>query len=568
MPSQIPHPLSESVLQALSSQELLAYAIRAQEWHRLAVQLTVQVTQATDELDKVRSLLGKVMTSVEQSGLQVKVRKGKLDIPGQQYIPELFEQLKELVGDLAVSTDAGGSAKESGGTSTEAAVTTAPVSGGVTAKKPDGRTVSKHSRGGKKAIPKNLEETKTVREFGSPTTADGTPNEIEKEVVVDQQIHTTLGKVTAEVTINRFYKGYQSRLDDVAAKAAPPRLLPETLVADDALATLICQRYAELTPLYRIEEGLAGLGWPLSRGAISQHLMAAADRLDGIASALHTAITVSGVIHLDDTPWNVIMPETDDQGQVSFERHGVAHQARFFAIRSGDLTLYHYAPNKKGQQIVDFLKDYRGTLVCDEYRGNLAAITILNLKTAHCWAHVQTKIKNSGDHKYGLRLQSLIRQLYDIETATKEWTPESRAAYRREHAGPIIDEFMRLAQEAVQDYTPKHPLAVACAYALRLQKGLRTYLEDGRVPIDNNPIEHSFRPVAISRRNSLFSYCERGARASALFLSLVQSCRQLKVNPHDYLCWLFHRVASDICLDWSTVLPTSFAALHRTATAA
>jgi hypothetical protein len=273
------------------------------------------------------------------------------------------------------------------------------------------------------------------------------------------------------------------------------------------------------------------------------------------------------VVHLDDTPWKVIVPETDENGQPSFTRKELAHQARMFAIRSGDLIVYRYAPNKKGQQIIDFLQGFHGIIVCDEYRGNLAAIEALGLTVAHCWAHVQTKLKLCDDARFGEPLQSLIRQMYDIENVIDDWPPDKKAAYRRLHTEPLITAFMTLAAQAVAAYTPKHPIAVACTYALRLNTGLRTFLSDGRIPIDNNPIEHGFRPVAISRRNSLFSYSERGARTTALFLSLVQSCRLMDVDPHAYLVWLFGRVAAGVVLDWSALLPTRFQALV-TATAA
>ncbi len=61
------------------------------------------------------------------------------------------------------------------------------------------------------------------------------------------------------------------------------------------------------------------------------------------------------------------------------------------------------------------------------------------------------------------------------------------------------------------------------------------YLDDGRYPIDNNTIENAFRPLAIGRKNWLFSKTQAGARASANLYSLIETAKGHGIEPYAYL---------------------------------
>ena len=71
-------------------------------------------------------------------------------------------------------------------------------------------------------------------------------------------------------------------------------------------------------------------------------------------------------------------------------------------------------------------------------------------------------------------------------------------------------------------------------YALNQRQALHRYLEDGRLKPDNNIAENAIRPLALGRKNWLFAASERGARATALFLGLIQSCKACRINPWEY----------------------------------
>src|SRR5690554_4317785 len=64
---------------------------------------------------------------------------------------------------------------------------------------------------------------------------------------------------------------------------------------------------------------------------------------------------------------------------------------------------------------------------------------------------------------------------------------------------------------------PKSLIGKAIEYCTKLWSSLLTYLENGNYHIDNNAIENKIRPVAIGRKNYLFTGSHNGAKRTAMF---------------------------------------------------
>lgn len=75
----------------------------------------------------------------------------------------------------------------------------------------------------------------------------------------------------------------------------------------------------------------------------------------------------------------------------------------------------------------------------------------------------------------------------------------------------------------------------ALDYSLKRWAALTRYLDDGRLPIDNNWIENQIRPVALGRKNWLFAGSLRAGRRAAAVMSLIQSARLNGHDPYAYL---------------------------------
>jgi hypothetical protein len=70
------------------------------------------------------------------------------------------------------------------------------------------------------------------------------------------------------------------------------------------------------------------------------------------------------------------------------------------------------------------------------------------------------------------------------------------------------------------------------------------YTEDGQLTIYNNRAERAVKPFVIGRKNWLFSNTAKGANASAVLYSLVETAKANDLIPFDYLLYLLEQIAT------------------------
>lgn len=84
-------------------------------------------------------------------------------------------------------------------------------------------------------------------------------------------------------------------------------------------------------------------------------------------------------------------------------------------------------------------------------------------------------------------------------------------------------------------FLQKKALAKAAEYTLNRIHGLKAFLFDGRIEMDNNPAENAIRPNVIGRKNWHFSVSEAGAKANAICLSLAETAKTNGIDFYQYL---------------------------------
>jgi transposase len=113
---------------------------------------------------------------------------------------------------------------------------------------------------------------------------------------------------------------------------------------------------------------------------------------------------------------------------------------------------------------------------------------------------------------------------------------------RRLRAGPIRDQLHAWLLEQKPRHPPKSPIAAAIRYALNQWPELGRFLDDARVPLDNNASERSLRRVALGRKNYLFvGDVDAGTSIAGLY-TLVATCEARGINPSAYLADVIPRV--------------------------
>jgi transposase len=132
--------------------------------------------------------------------------------------------------------------------------------------------------------------------------------------------------------------------------------------------------------------------------------------------------------------------------------------------------------------------------------------------------------------------------LFEVERKYKEVTQEERYTARLAESKPILDKFFTWLETQRLRVLPKGLLGTAITYCLNQWEKLNVFLQDGRLEIDNNRSERSIKPVVIGRKNFLFSNTPRGARASAMIYSIVETAKANGLKPQAYLQYLFEQL--------------------------
>jgi transposase len=123
----------------------------------------------------------------------------------------------------------------------------------------------------------------------------------------------------------------------------------------------------------------------------------------------------------------------------------------------------------------------------------------------------------------------------DAEARRKVTGFTGRHALRQEKAKPLLDEIRSKIEAAQSVALPSSALSKACQYAVTLWKKLTRFLEYPELKLSNNLAENSMRPVALGRKNWIHIGSPHAGPKVAAILSVVESCRRLKLPVRDYL---------------------------------
>jgi len=85
-------------------------------------------------------------------------------------------------------------------------------------------------------------------------------------------------------------------------------------------------------------------------------------------------------------------------------------------------------------------------------------------------------------------------------------------------------------------------LGKAINYPLKQWPKLVVYLENGQIRIDNNDSERAIKPFVIGRKNWLFNNTEKGAKASSIIFSIIETCKANEIKSYNYLRYLFANI--------------------------
>jgi len=324
---------------------------------------------------------------------------------------------------------------------------------------------------------------------------------------------------------------------------SPPKLIPKGRYGISVWVAILLDKYFSYRPTERLLAAWRLWGLDLAPGTVTDGLR----RLEVLLAPIYAALTErnpQGDLHQgDETRWRVFIALEDKEGYGWW----------LWVVLGPDTVIYlleasrsHTVPENH------YRAGSRGVLVVDRYAAYKAMSWVKDgiLVLAFCWSHVRRDFIRVGKGWPQLKMWALewlrrIRVLYRLND-------RRLAAQKDAVAFGDADSGLRQAVAEMEAQLgtelARQDLATPCRKALESLhehwEGLTRFVDDSRIPMDNNASERRARGPAVARKNFYGSGSQWSGRLAAALFSILATLSLWKLNPRKWLTWYFERCAA------------------------
>jgi transposase len=322
----------------------------------------------------------------------------------------------------------------------------------------------------------------------------------------------------------------------------PPKLIPKGCYGISVWVEILLDKYFSYRPTERLLASWRLLGLDLAPGTVTDGL----EQLEVLVRPIDEALKArnsEGDFHQgDETRWRVFIALEGKEGFGWWLWVVLGPDTVIYLL---DASRSHTVPE------AHFRAASRGVLVVDRYAAYKAMSGVKNgvLVLAFCWAHVRRDFIRVGKGWPELKTWALqwlrrIRVLYRLNdrrlAAQKDAVAFGEADGRLRHTVAEL-------KTAMETELARADLATPCRKALEsLQEhwdGLTRFVDDPRIPMDNNASERRARGPAVARKNFYGSGSLWSGRLAAAFFSIFATLSLWKLNARKWLTWYFEHCA-------------------------
>jgi transposase len=336
---------------------------------------------------------------------------------------------------------------------------------------------------------------------------------------------------------------------------APERSFERSNVDTSLVAQVIVEKYVDHLPLDRQVKRYLRLGVTIADSSIGDWLTMTSKLLLPLYQAHALLVLNSGYLHADETIIKVL----------DSDKKGATHQGYYWVYQCHEqkLVLFDYRTGRGKEGPQSILENYQGYLQTDGYSvyddfANKPGIILLG-----CMAHARRKFTEalSNDKDRASHVLAVIQKLYAIERYLTDnaITGADKLEYRKENSIPLLRQLGIWMQQTYTQVLPGSAIGKAIYYSLNRWDKLSLYATTSILGIDNNAVENSIRPVAVGRKNYLFAGSHASAQRAAMFYSLLATCKNLQVNPYEWLHDVLQRIAAHPINRIKELLPQNWA---------
>lgn len=369
---------------------------------------------------------------------------------------------------------------------------------------------------------------------------------------------------------------YASKTNDgtIIKAERPADLFRNSLATASVLSLMVTNKFANHMPVERQVKDMKSYGVNLGSNTVCNWMIKSSEQyFSVIYNELHDQlIKGSDVIHADETPFEVIQDgrSAGSKSQMWVYRTSACDSKK-------PIILYDYQPTRRTDHPEEFLKDFSGILVTDGYQVyHSLEKKRQGLMVAGCWVHAKRKFaeiakavdENNAESIAAVEAIKRISTLFHLDGQLKDLSKAERKKQRQQILKPKVDEFFAWAKETAPKFPPKSQTAAGLNYCINQEQFLRVFLDHGDVPMDNNLAEQAVRPFTLGRKNWVNIATPKGAKASAILYSLVETAKANDLRLIDYFEFLLtelckHQKDNDLSyvqdlLPWSKKIQKEF----------
>lgn len=324
---------------------------------------------------------------------------------------------------------------------------------------------------------------------------------------------------------------------------APPKLIPKSRLGLSLWLELLLEKFAQYRPIHRLLEHWRSLGLDLAPGTVTGGLRRLVPLLQPIYEALLKRNAQSVIAQADETRWLVFIDQEGKVGHLWWLWVFVGEDTTVYRLdhrRSHDVPEGHYPRETKIVLMVDRYAAYKA----------MAQVKQGDIVLAFCWAHVRRDFIKVGKgwpefKRWALDWLQRIRELYRLNGERLQYLNDrprfSEADARLRQA---VAAMLAQARKELDDPS----LRLACRQVLESLinhwEGLTRFVDDPRIPMDNNRSERKVRGPALGRKNYYGSAAAWSGQLAAILFSIMATLKQVGLNPRLWLRWYLEACAA------------------------
>jgi transposase len=346
----------------------------------------------------------------------------------------------------------------------------------------------------------------------------------------------------------------------VAMAPLPVRIIAKSLVSDRIIIDTIVGKYADHNPLYRQSViFLRDAGIDISRATMCGWVMTVGEMLAPVVGAMRRELLAGSYIQADETTVDVQM----------HDRRGKNHQGYLWQYGTpGGATIFDFRMGRGREGPASILDKFEGILQTDGFVSYVSGVGGPKMVHAACWSHSRRPfvdaIKLNRLDADSIRIVELMDKLFAIDARARDEKMDhsARHALRLQEAPLLLDKIHAQILALSKKVLPKSAAGEACTYTIKLWKKLTCFLEYPELELSNNIAENSMRGVALGRKNWIHIGSQQAGPRVAAILSVVESCRRLRIPVRDYLNDILPGLANRSIQEVPDITPAKWAARH------